>query len=433
VRDAILFLLVFATFPFILKRPVVGALVYAWIGLMNPHRLTYGSAYLFPFAMVVCGVILVSLLVSKEAKKVPLTGAVAVLLIFASWMTVTAFFAQEPVLAWIEWNRVMKTMLMVMITILTVRTVNDVKALTLVVGLSLGFWGFKGGLFTVLSGGQNRVLGPEGSYISDNNTLALAMITVLPLLVSLVTLAPTKWLKRAAIALALLTAIAAIGSYSRGAMLGGAGMLFFLWLKSTSKIKTGLALLLLAPVIFFSMPDKWVGRMASIDDYQEDASAMGRINAWKFAVNVANDLPTGGGFNVFTPKMFQVYAPEPERFHVAHSIYFQVLGDHGYLGLLLYLLLFLFAWRTGSRVIRHCEGKPELAWAARLARMCQVSIIGFMMAGAFLSMPYYDLLYYIVAILVTLEKVLILAPQADNAPPIRLPFGQKRLARDKPA
>jgi putative inorganic carbon (HCO3(-)) transporter len=435
VRDAILFLLVFATVPFILKRPVVGAMVYAWISLMNPHRLTYGSAYLFPFALVLFGVTLVSMLASKEPKKVPMTGAVVVLIIFSLWMSFTALFAQEPSLAWLEWNRVMKTMLMAMITILVVRTVKDVKALALVVGLSLGFWGLKGGVFTILSGGQNRVLGPEGSYISDNNTLALAMITVLPLLVFLVTLAPTKWLKRAAIALALLTAIAALGSYSRGAMLGGAGMLFFLWLKSSSKIKTGVAMLLLAPVIFFSMPDKWVGRMASIDDYQEDASAMGRINSWKFAINVANDLPTGGGFGVFTPKMFHVYAPEPERFHVAHSIYFQVLGDHGYIGLLLYLLLFLCTWRTGSRVIRHCEGKPELVWATKLARMCQVSIIGFMMAGAFLSMPYYDLLYYIVVILVALEKVLILAPQADNEPPIRFPFGKKGQGRaaHKPA
>ncbi len=73
-------------------------------------------------------------------------------------------------------------------------------------------------------------------------------------------------------------------------------------------------------------------------------------------------------------------------------------------------------------MIRYCTDKPELAWAAKLAQMCQVSMIGFMMAGAFLSMPYYDLIYYIIAILVTLEKVLILAPQPDNTAPMRMPF-----------
>lgn len=428
-RDAILFLALLGVIPFILKRPVVGALAYACVGLMNPHRLTYGPAYDFPFALVLCVVTLFSLLVSREQKKLPMTATVIVLLLFIAWMTVTALFAQESTLAWLEWNRVMKTMLMVAITILTVRTVNDVKAFTVVVALSIGFWGFKGGVFTVLSAGHSRVLGPGGSYISDNNTLALALVTILPLLVFLITFTSTKWLKRGAIALALLTAIAAIGSYSRGAMLGGVAMLFFLWLKSRSKVTTGVAILLVAPLIISVMPEQWTGRMGSIDNYQEDESAMGRLNSWQFAINVANNLPLGGGFSVFTPRMFQVYAPEPQRFHVAHSIYFQVLGDHGYVGLLLFLLMFVCAWRTGKRVIRYCGERPELAWAAKLARMCQVSIIGYMTAGAFLSMPYYDLIYYIIAILVTLEKALVLAPQPDNIWPMRIPVLHRLLQR----
>lgn len=431
-RDAILFLALLGIIPFIFKRPIVGALAYACVGLMNPHRLTYGPAYDFPFAMVLCVVTLVSLLVSKEAKKIPWTGTVAALFLFVAWIMLTTLFAKEPELAWIEWQRVMKTMLMVALTIMTVRTVKDVQALAVVVALSVGFWGFKGGIFTVLSGGTNRVLGPDGSYISDNNTLALALLTALPLLVFLRTLAPGKWLKRAAIALAVLTAAAVVGSYSRGAMLGGVGMLFFLWLKSKNKLTTGIAIVILAPVIFLSMPEQWTGRMQSIDNYQEDESALGRINAWGFAINVANTLPMGGGLRVFTPKMFLVYAPEPTLYRVAHSVYFQVLGEHGYIGLLMYLFLFFSAWRTGSRILRFCKEKVELAWAARLAQMCQVSMIGFLMAGAFLALAYYDLIYYVIAILITLEKVLILAPQPDNTAPMKLPFLHRFLAR-KPA
>lgn len=425
-RDAILFLLLLGVIPFIFKRPVVGILAYACVGLMNPHRLTYGPAYDFPFALILCVITLFSLLISKERKQLPMSIGVIGLLTFIGWISFTTLFAQEASLAVDEWGRVMKTMLMIVVAIMTVRTVNDVKALTLVVALSLGFWGFKGGLFTILSGGTNRVLGPAGSYITDNNTLALAMVTVLPLLISLVPLAPNKLLKRGVQVLALLTAAAAIGSYSRGAMLGGVGMLFFLWLKSRSKVTTGLAALVLLPVIFFSMPEQWTGRMASIDDYQEDKSSLGRINAWHFAINVANSLPTGGGFNAFTPRMYHMYAPDPESFYVAHSIYFQVLGDHGYMGLFLFLFMLFCAWRTGSSVIRYCGKDPDKAWAATMARMCQVSLIGYMLAGAFLSMPYYDLPYYIIAILATLQKVLIIAPQPDNTPPLRLPFLSKR-------
>lgn len=433
-RDIVLFLAFAAIIPYIFKRPVVGALAYAVVSLMNPHRLTYGPAFSFPFAMVLCAMTILSMLMSKENKKITLTAPVAILCIFSVWMTITSLFALEPSIVWNEWNRVMKTMLMVLITVLTVRTVTDVKMLALTVALSLGFWGFKGGMYTILSGGRSGMLGPVGSYIGDNNTLALALVTTVPLLVYLVSQANTKWTRRGAIALAGLTAIAALGSYSRGALLGAIAMSTFLWLKSNSKAKIGMAILLLAPVIYLSMPEQWTDRMHSIDNYQEDASAMGRINAWQFAFNIANHFPLGGGYLVFTPRLFQLFAPNPERFHVAHSIYFQVLAEHGYFGLTLFLLLFLFAWRTGRRVVRHCTGKPELLWAMTLARMCQVSIVGYLSAGAFLSLAYYDLIYYILAILITLEKVLILAPQADDTPPLRLPFRKRKMGSDaKPA
>jgi probable O-glycosylation ligase (exosortase A-associated) len=427
VRDAILFLALAAILPYIFKRPVVGALAYAVVSLMNPHRLTYGPAYDFPFAMVLCVATLASLLVSKEKKTLPMTAPVVTFCIFCAWMTITALFALEPDLVWNEWIRVMKTMLMIVITLMTVRTVSDIKMLVATVALSLGFWGFKSGLYTLLTGGSSGMLGPSGSYITDNNTMALALITTIPLLVYLVSQVQGKWLKRGAIALVLLTALGALGSYSRGALLGVIGMSGFLWLKSHNKAKIGVAILLLAPVVYLSMPDQWTNRMHSIDDYKEDGSAMGRINSWQFAINVANHYPLGGGFNVFTQRIYRLYAPQPEFFHVAHSIYFQVLAEHGYFGLLLFLLLFLFSWRSAKQVIRHCRAKPELAWAVTLAKMCQVSIIGYLVAGTFLSMAYYDLIYYILIILIGMQKVLILYPQTDDVPPLRLPFRKRRI------
>jgi putative inorganic carbon (HCO3(-)) transporter len=425
VRDAILFLAFACLIPYVFKRPIVGALAYAVISLMNPHRMTYGPAFDFPFAMLMCVLTLLSLVLSREKKKLPMTAPVVILCLFCVWMTITSLFALEPNLVWREWNRVMKTMLMILVTLMVIRTVSDVKMLAIVVALSLGFWGFKGGMYTILSGGSSGMLGPAGSYITDNNTMALALVTTVPLLVYMVSQVHHKWLKRGVIALATLTALGALGSYSRGALLGASAMVAFLWLKSHNKAKIGLMIILLAPIMYISMPDQWTARMHSIDDYQQDGSAMGRINAWQFAINIASHYPLGGGYLVFTPRLFQLYAPEPTAFHVAHSIYFQVLGEHGYFGLLLFLLLLVFGWRTGTQVIRHCKDKPELNWASRLARMCQVSIIGYMVAGTFLSMAYYDLLYYILIILIGIQKVLMVAPQPDDTPPLRLPFRKR--------
>ncbi|MDB5960306.1 MAG: putative O-glycosylation ligase, exosortase system-associated [Massilia sp.] len=422
VRDAIIFLLFAATIPFIFKRPVMGTLTYAVFSLMNPHRLSYGSAYDFPFAMLIVLLTLISMVMSKEKKGIPPLPLVIVFCIFIAWINFTCLFALEPLLVWTEWSRVMKTMVMIALTVLTVRTVRDVNALVATVALSLGFWGLKSGIFTIKSGGSQGMLGPAGSYITDNNTMALAMVTTVPLLVYLVSQTQGKWLKRGVLFITLMTALAAIGSYSRGAMLASVAMGGFLWLKSRNKAKIGILLALLAPLIYVSMPSDWTSRMHSIDNYQEDASAMGRINAWQFAANIANHYPLGGGFLVFTPRLFKQYAPIPEAFHVAHSIYFQVLGEHGYIGLGIFLLMFLFGWRTGTTVIKYCKDKPELLWAKTLAQMCQVSIIGYLTAGAFLTMAYYDLIYYVLAILVCVQKVVILSPQKDNIPPMRLRF-----------
>ncbi len=428
-RDLILLLAFVAIIPYIFKRPVVGAMAYAVVSLMNPHRLSYGFTQFFPFAMYLSVITLVAVLLSREPKKIPMSPLVVVLAIFFGWMTVTTIFAQVPAAAWQDWDRFSKIILMVFITIMTVRTRKDAQMLAIVVALSIGFWGVKSGIFVIFSGGGEGLLGPRASFISDNNTLALALVTITPLLVYLVTQVDGKWLKRGVLAMAGLTALGAIGSYSRGAFLAVFMMGFFLWLKSHHKLKTGIAFLLIVPIVLLAMPEAWMGRMNTIQTYDEDASATGRINSWLFAINIANEFVLGGGPNVFAPHMFMLYAPEPERYFDAHSIYFQILGEQGYIGLGIFLFMFLVAWRLGSRVIGFCRGKEDLAWALMLARMCHVSIIGYMTAGAFLTLAYYDLIYYVFAILIVLDKVLIRMPLQEDIPPMRIPFMQDRIDR----
>jgi probable O-glycosylation ligase (exosortase A-associated) len=187
---------------------------------------------------------------------------------------------------------------------------------------------------------------------------------------------------------------------------GSAAMLFLLWLKSRNKLRTGIMVLLVVPLVFLLMPEQWFGRMESIGEYKADGSAMGRVNAWHFAFNVASNNLMGGGFLTFTPKMFRLYAPVPTDVHAPHSLYFQVLGEHGFIGLALFLTFLVLSWRTGNRVLRFCKDKPELKWASDLAAMCQVSLVGYCVGGAFLTLAYADLLYDVVIILILLEKVL---------------------------
>jgi putative inorganic carbon (HCO3(-)) transporter len=415
-RDILVFALVFGLMPFAFKRPVIGVMTFTWLSMMNPHRLTYGAAYNFPFAAIVVAVTLLGVLAQRERARLPITPVTIVLMIFMGWMTLTGFSAFEPDRAWMEWNRVTKTLFMILVTMAVLKTEKDIKIFAWVVALSLGFFGAKGGLFTLMSGGSSRVLGPDGTYISDNNDLALALLSTTPLIWYLHLQAKQKLLRYGLMALAVLTLVSVLGSYSRGALLGASAMLTLLWLKSRNKVTTGIFVLLLIPMVFLIMPGEWFDRMNTINDYKEDGSAMGRVNAWHFATNLAMHNIMGGGFLTFTPRMFQVYAPEPMNFHAPHSIYFQVLGEHGFVGLAIFLTLLVLAWRTGKRVQRYCKDKPELKWANDLAAMSQVSLLGYAVGGAFLSLAYFDLLYNIILIPVLLEKLLILRqPAAPGA------------------
>ena len=262
------------------------------------------------------------------------------------------------------------------------------------------------GVFALLTGGADRVWGPPDSFIEGNNELALALIMVLPLMRYLQLHTQNKWLRRALLGAMLLTAFSILASYSRGAFLAAGAMAFMFWVKSRRKLLIGLGLVAVAASSLAFMPEKWFERMDTITEYKQDASAMGRINAWTFALNVAADRPiVGGGFNTFTPSLFQRYAPNPNDFHDAHSIYFQVLGEHGYIGLFLFMTLWLLTFRTGRWVARNTRDKPDLIWARDLAAMLQVSLVGYAVGGAFLGLAYFDLPYHLMTMLVLTRAI----------------------------
>jgi probable O-glycosylation ligase (exosortase A-associated) len=146
-------------------------------------------------------------------------------------------------------------------------------------------------------------------------------------------------------------------------------------------------------------------RMVTIETYKKDPSAMGRINAWHFAWNLANHRPIGGGFRAFTPQLFLKYAPNPDDYHDAHSIYFEVLGEQGYPGLAIFMGIMIASLLRLQRLRRDTRGDPEWKWIRDLAEMLQCSIVAYALAGSFLGLAYFDLYYYIVIAGVILDVV----------------------------
>jgi len=154
--------------------------------------------------------------------------------------------------------------------------------------------------------------------------------------------------------------------------------------------------------VFLLMPQEWFDRMASMRSYEEDTSALNRLNTWEWAFWLASNRFLGGGFETFRSGVD------------AHSIYFEVMGEHGFVGFGLFLALWVFTWLAASGIRRATEDTPDMAWLATLARMTQVSLVAYLTAGAFLGMAYFDYPYNLVLIVVISKSILAARRRASR-------------------
>ena len=407
-RDLLLFGILVAVLPLALRHTWIGVLLWTWLSIMNPHRLTFGFAHEAPVAAMAAGAVLLSLFISRDKLRMPWTPAVVLLLLFVLWICVTTAFAINPSGSLEQLEKVLKIQLMTVIALMALQERKHIELFVWVNVLSIGFYGFKGGIHTILTGGSSTVWGPPGGFIAENNALAVAVIMTIPLINFLRVTAARRIMRGGLLILMLLCAVSALGSQSRGALLAISGMAAVLWWRSPRKIFGGLILAFVGVSLIAFMPESWEQRMSTIGTYESDSSAMGRILTWRFCANLAADRLTGGGFDIYNVGNLAIWgAPGSTSVHVAHSIYFSVLGEHGYIGLVLFVLTWLLVMRGSGQLRKASKGKPELAWVFHLAGMCQVSLVGYLCGGAFLQLAYFDLPYNILVILVVTHRWLV--------------------------
>ena len=411
-RDLLVTGIVLGVLPFVFRHAWIGVLLWTWISIMNPHRLAWGFAYSAPFAALAGGATLIALMTTKDPVRLPKAPAVTVLILFILWMCLTTAFAMFPGDSLVQLEKVLKIQLMTLVALAVIHHKQAILLFVWVNAMSLGFYGLKGGLYTIETGGGGRVWGP-GGFIGGNNEVGLAILVAIPLLYFLYLITEHKWIRRGLIVTMLLSAVAVLGTQSRGAFLAIAVMSVVLWWRAPNKALLGAGLVAVGIAALSIMPWSLGEKVSSITEYKEDSSAMGRINAWETAINIANDRPLGAGFEMYNPITWGIYAPnpvesrasDPSIVRAAHSIYFQVLGEHGWIGLFLFILLGLLTWRSAARLRAQTQyASSEFRWVFLLASMIQVALIGFAVGGAFLSLAYFDLPYNLLVVVVVVER-----------------------------
>ena len=410
-RDILVAVIVFGGLAFTISNPYIGILLWSWIGYMNPHRLGWGFAYNFPFAYLIALVTFASIIISRKKLDIFWAREMSWLLILNIWFLVTTIFSLQPDSSWEQWTKVIKIQLFIFLTLWIMGSREKIEALIWVIVVSIGYFGVKGGVFTLTGGGVNHVLGPPGSFIAGNTEIGLALVMILPLVWYLFLHTAQKWIKLGLASSMLLIPVAILGTQSRGALLAIGAIAFFLWLKSRKKLIPLIVILLMIPFVYMFMPQQWHDRMDTIQTYEEDGSAMGRIQAWTFAYKLASERPLGGGFESTTIENYERYTPGMVEqgtggYHEFHSIYFEMLGEQGFIGLAIFLILGLLTWINCNQIIKSSKRIEEYKWASDLASMIQVSLIGYATGGAFLGLAYFDLPYHLLVIVVLVKRIL---------------------------
>jgi probable O-glycosylation ligase (exosortase A-associated) len=406
-----------ALLPVAFVQPFVGALLWCWIAFMNPHREVWGFATSLPYATIVFGATVVACVLAGEPKRLAANAVTIGLIVFAAMVTLTSIAGiGDATETWRVWERTMKTILGTLLVASLLTTRERIHALVWLMVISIGFYGVKGGIFTLTTGGGFIVLGPADSMIFDRNHLALGLLVSVPLMNYLRMQSAHRLVQIGLLVAMGLTVLAAIGSQSRGALLALVATSGVLWWRSRGKVLSGILILACIAAVLSFMPESWEERMRTMTTYQEDASAMGRVEIWRAAFLLAVERPlVGTGFrSPYLPELVAMVAPGVTP-RAVHSIYFEVIGEHGFPAFALWCFLTAAGLHYAFRLVKLTRDRPDLAWAGDLGRMVPVSITAYLSGGTFLSLSYWDY-YWTILVVVGAAHALVVRSLRDGAP-----------------
>ena len=382
--------------------------MWTWLGFMNPQSAVWWFAASIPFSLLVGLATLAGVLVTQDRQAPSREPEVWLIGAFWGFTAVTTALAVYPADSWPIFVRVSKILVMIFVTLMVIRTRTRLRYLLVVSALSLGYFGLKGGIWAIATGGENRLWGPGTSFIADNNAIALALNMTLPLLFFLGRTEERRWLRLLFFTTLVLTPIAILSTYSRGGfvtMLVVVGLL--LW-KTKWKVLVVPAAVAFALVLVVFLPGKWFDRMHTIADDEQDHSVESRYMAWRVGWQLALDYPlAGGGFTIFghLPVWQRVY-PDYPRDHNAHNIYFLVLGEHGFPGFLLFFSVPVCTFLALRRIRREAPRVEGAAWMVDYAEMVRISLVAYLLSGMVYNMAYFDFYYLLVVTTVVLKQLL---------------------------
>ncbi|MGJ7915218.1 putative O-glycosylation ligase, exosortase A system-associated [Massilia sp. LXY-6] len=421
-------LVILAILPFLLyamcKRPFIGLGLWIWTALFFPNGWLYGPAASIRYNLLFAGITVVGYFVWKNKPKFTLTRTGALILLFFAWTTASTLMGiGDPERAWDFWSRLLKTVMLFVFILAIIENKLHIDFFLWCCVLSVGFFADLEALKYLMSGGGHMIEGMTGHVLGDRNELSIAFVMTLPICVYLLQDfgKRSKILSLALLGTITLMVIAVIGTQSRGGFIVLIALGAYFYLKTERKGLVTVLLVILVLGMSQLVTQEWVTRIQTVNSADKDASFMGRVVAWKLSFIMASQHPFfGGGFKAL--ENFPVWSalsqhfdsvpwfytgdatPDLDRPHAAHSVYFQVMGDHGFVGLGIYLSFLAAAFQKARNIIRIARKHTVPEWIPRLATTLQLTMFAFCLGGASLSFAYFEMAYAVIGLLIVLES-----------------------------
>ena len=409
IRDLFIAFLGWGCVPLALYNSYYGFLGYVWFSVMKPQTLVWSQSVLnADISLTIMIALLVKLIISSDWK---LRFSLPFLWLFLLlvWFFLCTLSSNDFSKSFSDFMFFGKVVFGPFLVAIFIERLSRFKTFVALLAACTGFYGIKIGVFFFRSGTTSGG-GPIGL---DNNDVALFLAMGIPLLIYVGFELKEKWLKRGYLLATALSCAAVIATSSRGGMLAmGVGLGLTFWLRFKTA-KTLLLVPVVAILLFSITPGKVLDRYQTIDNYSEDYSAMGRINSWKTAINIANQNLFGSGFGLdaYLALYPNYQTTDKETPRAAHSAWFQVLGESGYPGLLLFVAMIVSTVKLGLRLRKDRVRGEEYAVIGRHAEMLLTVIVVYLVGASFLSQAKFEFFYYILAAMGSLG---LIAKDMDN-------------------
>ena len=414
VRDILVLIVVYGSLPAIPFLPFYGLLVYNWLGYMRPHTMAWalGSTRLSYYVAIALLIGLGLAWLRGREKPIAVRWQTILICALLAWVTLAGHFAIFPQFSEKETKLFTKVVLISLAATSLVRTRSRLRWLLITISFSVGLLGFKYALYGLLRGGVNFNTGP-GGFMVDNNGFAAGLCMTIPLLMGVAWTEERAFMRIGATGLAVFSALTVVYTFSRGGLLGLMVVTLLVILRSRRPwIGVGVAVvaLILASVgLSEELKSDYLGRAESILNYQDDASAMGRLDAWSVAVGVSQDHPLVGVGPQNFVHVYPMYG-DPDQARVTHNAFFQLLAECGIPAAFMWLcLLVMNIWS-----MRNLRRRTDTGWVEVYAWALQSSLIAYLVVSMFLDKAYFDYFYQVVALVVCLQMIAAEEPSVSR-------------------